>query len=142
MIERQWGNRSPLESFVAELAQELMGVESEVACRADHRQDALTKRQPAHRLTGKARLAPDHIGAQGAFCGIVGERQAGMVEKRPQHRLIAQQRLALADSARLAITVQTRLQTRLKGRAQTLHPLAVVGLAQVLASSSVFYSDH
>ena len=142
MIERQRGNRSPLECFVAELPQELMGIESEVTRRADHRQDALTKRQPAHRLTGEAGLALDHIGAQGAFCGIVGERQAGMVEKRPQHRLIAQQRLALADGARLAVTGQARLQTRLKGCAQTLHPLAVVGLAQVLASSSVFYSDH
>ena len=35
MIKRQRGNGSPLESFVAELAQELMGVESEVARRAD-----------------------------------------------------------------------------------------------------------
>ena len=64
--------RTVVESFVAELAQELMGIESEVTRRADHRQDALTKRQPAHRLTGEAGLAPDHIGAQGAFCGIVG----------------------------------------------------------------------
>ena len=44
MIERQWGNRPPLEPFVTELAQELMGVESEVACRGDHRQDALVQR--------------------------------------------------------------------------------------------------
>jgi len=35
LIERQWGHRSPLESFATELTQELMGVESEVACRAD-----------------------------------------------------------------------------------------------------------
>ncbi len=127
---------------MTELAQELMGVESEVTRCADHRQDALTKRQPAHRLTSKAGLAPDHIGAQGSLCDIVGQRQTGMVEKRPQHRLIAQQGLALADGAWLAVTGQARLQTRLKGCAQTLHPLAVVGLAQVLTSSSVLYSDH
>ena len=130
MIKRQWGNRPPLEPFVTELAQELMGVESEVACRADHRQDTLTKRQPTHRLTGKAGLAPDHIGSQGPFCGIIRERHTGMVEKRPQHRLIAQQRLALADGVQVC------------GRPQVLHPSAVVGLAQVLASSSVLDSDH
>ena len=83
MIERQWGNRSPLEPFATELPQNLMGVESEVARRADHRQDALAKRQPAHRLTGEAGLAPDHIGSQGSFCRMVGQRQTGRVENRP-----------------------------------------------------------
>ena len=127
---------------MTELAQELMGVASEVTRRADHRQDALTKRQPTHRLTGEAGLAPDHIGAQGAFCGIVRERQAGMVEKRPQHQLIAQQGLALADGARLTKALCADVQVGLKGRPQVLHPLAVVGLAQVLASSSMLDSDH
>jgi len=50
--------------------------------------------------------------------------------------------LALADGARLTKALCAGVQVGLKGRPQVLHPLAVVGLAQVLASSSMLDSDH